>query len=191
MQSPSLRLLTSNKRSTVEAFPILIYHILTAMKQSRLGLYLLFVSLCLTTNISAQNRTVGAQKLLLDDGGGNTVTMQYSGPGSSTFTFPNTNGANGQVLQTNGSGSVSWQNPGAGTLPSGAVVMFSGTGAQAGYSLLGPVGNEIDSWSSGTNLPVSQTQSAIAVGANGRIYVIGGSNGAQNNNPTTRARTHG
>lgn len=39
-------------------------------------------------------------------------TLQVNIPGSGGYAFPNTDGTNGQVLTSNGAGSVSWQSPG-------------------------------------------------------------------------------
>ena len=44
---------------------------------------------------------------------------------NNTLTLPNGNGTNGQVLQTDGSGGLSWQNSGG--IPSGVIVMWSGS----------------------------------------------------------------
>jgi hypothetical protein len=40
----------------------------------------------------AQNRTVGARMIILDDGAGNTVTLQTAAGATGTFTFPNGGG---------------------------------------------------------------------------------------------------
>jgi hypothetical protein len=36
----------------------------------------------------AQSRNIGGRRLLLDDGAGGVLTIEYAGPGSGTFTFP-------------------------------------------------------------------------------------------------------
>ncbi len=59
-------------------------------------------------------------------GGGRTVTVQASGSTSSsyTLTLPTASGSNGQVLQTNGSGTTSWVNPSG---VSGVTQFYGGT----------------------------------------------------------------
>jgi hypothetical protein len=50
--------------------------------------------------------------IIVVDDGATTITF-YTGSGS--YTFPTTNGSNGQVLTTDGAGSLSWTAPSAGT----------------------------------------------------------------------------
>jgi trimeric autotransporter adhesin len=56
-----------------------------------------FIGLCSTTAHS-QSRDIGAERLILDDGAGGTLTIEYAGPGNATLTFP----AGGGSLNPNG-----------------------------------------------------------------------------------------
>src|SRR5438552_264657 len=69
-----------------------------------------------------------------------------------------------------------------GDLPSGAIVTFTDSAAHPGYTYTGNYGFGGDgNWSIGTELPVAQYAMTSAV-INGKIFVIGGFNGSQNNN---------
>jgi len=67
---------------------------------------------------------------------GKTLTIQAPAAlaADTTLTFPNGAGANGQVLTTNGSGTLTWTTNGAGTVTS-----VGGTGTVNGLTLTGTV----------------------------------------------------
>ena len=71
-------------------------------------------------NVIIQGNTTNANKLVLNDKG-TTNALSLKAPdtlaGSVTWTLPGTDGANGQVLSTNGSGTFSWV---SGLAPTGA-----------------------------------------------------------------------
>ncbi len=85
--------------------------------------------------------------------------------------------ASGQVLSSNAAGVLSWQTG----LPSGAVIAFGDNGAHAGYTATGYTSIAGVIWSAGVSLPVGQGEMVSEV-VNGKIYVIGGGYGSQNNN---------
>ena len=98
----------------------------------------------------------------------------------------------GYVLTANG-GTPNWR--AASGLPSGAIVTFGDSGTHPGYSFTGftgsiPVGG--NTWSTGAVLPVGQESMTSAV-VNGKIYVIGGPYGNNNQiyDPVTNAWSTG
>jgi len=99
-------------------------------------------------------------------------------------------GSSGQVLTSNGSSAPTWQTG----LPVGAVVLFADNGAHTGFSILNGIAVGSDNWSTGTSLPSGQGEMVSGV-VNGKIYVIGGGDGSQNNNqiydPSTDTWTTG
>jgi hypothetical protein len=91
---------------------------------------LTWVSPALT--IGAGSSATG-QVILDNSTNNNTFTLQAGASGSNlTWTFPTTAGSNGNVLSTNGSGTLSWAAAGTGTVtsitcPSGGAITTSGT----------------------------------------------------------------
>lgn len=64
-------------------------------------------------------------------GNTNITNMKTSGTiTAGAVTYPKTDGTNGQMLITNGSGTASWSTPGP---PAGTVTMFAGSSAPTGY----------------------------------------------------------
>jgi len=64
---------------------------------------------------------------------GNSTISNVSTSGTITagaVTYPKTDGTSGQMLVTNGSGTLSWSTPGP---PVGAVIMYAGSSAPSGY----------------------------------------------------------
>jgi trimeric autotransporter adhesin len=57
------------------------------MKRYQMLAALAVICLCSTTAFS-QSRDIGARRLILDDGAGGTLTIEYTGPGSATMTIP-------------------------------------------------------------------------------------------------------
>jgi len=54
--------------------------------------------------------------------------------GSTTYTLPTADGANNQVLSTNGSGTLSWATAGGSSFPSGTLMLFQQTSAPTGWT---------------------------------------------------------
>jgi hypothetical protein len=57
---------------------------------------------------------------------GNTITFYAAGANS--YTFPTTRGSNGQVLTTNGSGTLTWNTPSGGDLSSAEILSLYSRG---------------------------------------------------------------
>ena len=98
--------------------------------------------------------------------------------GSHTLTLPNSGGASGQYLQTNGSGTLSWQTvtDDAGAewtdatrqLPSGSdEVLFTGIPSNAKEII---INMESVSWTTGSNLQVQLGTSSGLVGGSGYLH---------------------
>jgi hypothetical protein len=54
--------------------------------------------------------------------------------GSTTYTLPTADGTTGQVLSTNGSGTLSWATAGGGGFPTGTLMLFQQTAAPTGWT---------------------------------------------------------
>jgi hypothetical protein len=54
--------------------------------------------------------------------------------GSTTYTLPTADGTTGQVLSTNGSGTLSWATAGGSSFPSGTLMLFQQTAAPTGWT---------------------------------------------------------
>ena len=124
------------------------------------------------TELHAQSRDFHAQRVVLDDGAGHTTTIQASGT-TGTFSPPVNGSAVGDVITSDGSGGTAWQAPVG--VPSGTVILFTGSTAPTGYTLLsGPTiiaGNS--AWISKTPSPTYRNAPMIG-SINGKIYVVGG-----------------
>lgn len=82
---------------------------------------------------------------------------------SSSFTLPNTDGTNGQFLQTDGSGNVTWQSVASTTDGNG---IFSGSGSLSGNTTV----------TQGANDLAFATSSATGFSVDGKTFLVDGAN---------------
>jgi N-acetylneuraminic acid mutarotase len=148
-----------------------------------LAVILILDSSC-AIELHAQARDLHTQRVVLDDGNGHTTTLQApAGPPNNVVTLPSGTGTSGQVIQTDGSGNLSWVMP-AGSLPSGAVVAFQSNSPVSGFTYTG-TSQILGGWATEASNPIATHGSASGV-INGKIYVITGStsptSGEINNN---------
>jgi microcystin-dependent protein len=78
---------------------------------------------------------IGSESLFLIDGtSGNSLELKPGSLSASfSLTMPNADGTNGQVLQTNGSGGLSWASTAGTGVPSGTLITFAGSTCPTGY----------------------------------------------------------
>ena len=130
-----------------------------------------FATDCLRAQ-SPASRSYHTGSVVLDDGNGHTTTIQASGT-TGSFSPPVNGSALGDVITSDGSGGTAWQAPVG--VPSGTVILFTGSTAPTGYTLLsGPTiiaGNS--AWVSKTPSPTYRNAPMIG-SVNGKIYVVGG-----------------
>lgn len=125
-----------------------------------------------------QSRDFRAERITLDDGSGNTITIETpSGmAGNWTFRLPpaGPTGA-GQALTSDGSGGYTWSAPsGGGSVPTGYMILGSTSTPPSGFTLTGNVTLDgTDAWVAKQNMPVTRNDAAVAE-TGGKIYVFGG-----------------
>lgn len=124
-------------------------------------------------SLHAQARDFHTQRVVLDDGNGNTTTIQTTGAANGTFTVPSNTPNSGDVITSTTSGGTTWQAPGG--LPSGTVIMYTSSTAPSGYTLLsGPtILSGANSWTSEAAVPTYRNVPMTGA-INGKIYVVGG-----------------
>jgi hypothetical protein len=135
------------------------------------------IALC-TTSASSQQRDLGAENLILDDGAGNFLTITYAGGGSGTLTIPSGGGSmtpagttTDATLRWNGSAWV--QNTGLLAGPDGIVTSRTTT-ANAGpyYGIVGTI-NDNNGGTIG-NTAVTGIRMTATEGAGGDDEAVGG-----------------
>lgn len=86
-----------------------------------------------TGNVALTDR--GTLDLYEDDGNGSNY-LRFQAPAAvtttTTFTLPDGDGSSGDVLQTNGSGTLSFTTPSSGANPAGTMILFAGTSCPSG-----------------------------------------------------------
>jgi len=95
---------------------------------------MLFLSAAQATEVGAYGG-VGTESLFLIDANGKTLQLKPGTLGSSfSLTLPTADGTSNQVLQTNGSGTLSWATPSSNGVPSGTIIAFGGSACPTGYT---------------------------------------------------------
>ncbi len=85
-------------------------------------------------NAQIRPLSLGSDSLVLIGSNGNSVALK---PGTITTSFsltlPTDAGINGDVLQTNGTGDLSWTSASANSAPAGTIIAFAGATCPVGY----------------------------------------------------------
>lgn len=123
----------------------------------------------------------GSLQMATMSGSGTRLSL-FDGSGiftASPYSVPTSDGTSGQVLQTNGSGVVTWQTPSGGGLTVGTSTITSGTNTKVLYNNSGVLGEYTVSGSGNvalTNSPVFTTPNiGTATGtASGNLLLAGG-----------------
>jgi microcystin-dependent protein len=131
--------------------------------------------------------------------------------GNTTYTFPGADGASGDVLSTNSSGTLSWVTPTPVT-PPGTIVMYGGASAPSGwllcdgsavtrsgantnlFNVICPSGTCVYGSGDGSstfNLPDLRQRFPLGRAASGTGSTLGGTGGAIDHTHTSAAHTHG
>lgn len=96
-----------------------------------IGAYSDFASSSLNNAIAIGYAAIVSASNTIVLGNSNITNVSTSGTiTAGAVTYPKTDGTNGQMLTTNGSGTASWTTPGP---PAGTVTMFAGSSAPTGY----------------------------------------------------------
>ena len=69
----------------------------------------------------------------LDHSGAGKITLKAPSSGTTTYTLPSADGTNGQLLSTNGTGTLAWASAGD-SFASGTVMLFVQTSAPTGWT---------------------------------------------------------
>ena len=127
---------------------------------------------------TSQNRDFQAERLILDDNGGNTVTIATPAGMTGDWTFilpPAAPTGAGQTLVSDGSGGFAWQTPsGGGGIPAGYMILSESPTVPSGFTASGALVS--DFWESRAAMTTPRRGMVSGV-VNGKIYVIGGADG--------------
>lgn len=87
-----------------------------------------------TANAQMSAKGIGADSLYLIGSNGNSVELRPGSVSSSfSLTLPTDAGTNGQVLQTDGAGALTWITPASASAPAGVIITFAGATCPSGY----------------------------------------------------------
>ena len=126
---------------------------------------------------------------------GNTERFRISGSNGAitfngAFTFPVTDGQNNQILQTNGSGQLSWNNPAVGGGNSLTVISYKTADYTASNNEVVPVNLVGASNDVTITLPAASPDAQVIIkidgAANGKIVTVDGNGSEQIDGSTTR-----
>ncbi len=81
-----------------------------------------------------QPKSVGSESFFLIGSNGNSLELRPGTIGTSfSLTLPGSDGTNGQVMQTDGAGTLSWTSAATSGVPSGTIITFAGPDCPTGY----------------------------------------------------------